>query len=95
MAENILSGTSLTNLLQKEDNDLLHAVTETRVVIKLCNDERADQNVWNVLYDKAVDFSNLTLPFTQQCQEELVVSPDVQTVSNFYRVTLYYVFLDH
>ena len=44
---------ALTNLLQKEDKDLLHAVTETHVVIKLCNDEKVDQNVWNALYDKA------------------------------------------
>ena len=42
----ILSSTvPFTNLLQKKDNDLLHAVTETRIVIKLCDDKRVDQNV--------------------------------------------------
>ena len=100
VAEHILSSTvPLTNLLRMEDNDLLHAVTETGVVIKLCNDERADKNVWNALYDKAVDVSSNfaihpTMPRRAGRQQNRA-NPDVQSVSDFYRVTLYYVFLDH
>ena len=88
----ILSSTvPLTNLLQKKDNDLLHAVTKTHIVIKLCNDKRVA--VWNGLYDKAVDVSSnfsfhSTMPRRAGHQKNRV-NPDVQTVSDFYRVTVY------
>lgn len=100
VAEHILSSTvPLTNLLQKQDNDLLHAVSETRVVIKLCNDERADQYVWDALYDKAVNVSadfNIQPSMPRRAgRQQHRANPDVQTVSDYYRVTLYNVFLDH
>ena len=87
----------MTKLLQKKDNGLLHAVTKTRIVIKLCNDKRVDQSVWNDLYDKAVDVSSNfaihpTMPRRAGRQKNRA-NPDVQTVSDFCRVTVYYVFL--
>ena len=39
VAEHVLSSTvALTNLLQKEDNNLLHAIGETKVVIQLMSE---------------------------------------------------------
>ena len=63
------------------------------------NTASADQNVWNPLYDKAVDVSSNfaihpTMPRWAGRQQNRA-NPDVQTVSDFYRVKLYYVFLDH
>ena len=76
---------------------MLHAVTETCVVINLCNDETADWNVWNSLYDNAVDVSsNFAIHPTMSRRagrQQNRANPDVQAVSDFYRVTLYYVFL--
>lgn len=100
VAEHILSSTvPLTNLLQKEDNDLLHAVEETRVIIKLCNDERGDEDVWNALYDQATamsaEFDILPSKPRQVGRQRHRANPDVQTVSAYYRITLYNVFLDH
>lgn len=65
----------------------------------MCNDERADKYVWDALYDKAVDVSadvdiQPTMPRRAGRQQNRA-NPDVQTVSDYYRVTLYYVFLDH
>ena len=99
MVEQFGVAVPLTNLLQKKDNDLLHAVTKTRIVIKLCNDKWVDQNVWNGLYDKAVDVSsNFAIHPTMSRRagrEKNRANTDVQTVSDFYRVTVYYVFRDH
>ena len=50
----------------------MNAVSKMHVSIKLCYGERADQNVWNALYNKAVDVS-ANYHFTQQCPDELVV----------------------
>ncbi|XP_052788478.1 52 kDa repressor of the inhibitor of the protein kinase-like [Mya arenaria] len=56
VAEHVLSSTvALTNLLQKEDNDLLHAIGEAKVVIQLMNNERNDPKVWGALYEKATN----------------------------------------
>ena len=85
--------------MQKKDNDLLHAVTKTRISIKLCIDKRVDQNVWNGLYDKAVDVSSNfaihpTMPRRAGRQKNRAY-PDGQMVSDFYRGMVFYVFLDH
>ncbi|XP_052806671.1 52 kDa repressor of the inhibitor of the protein kinase-like [Mya arenaria] len=59
VAQHILSTTmKSTNLLQKEDNDQLHAVEETNVIVKLCNDWRADPDVLNGMYTKATIISS-------------------------------------
>ena len=65
----------------------------------MCNDKRVDQNVWNGLYDKAVDVSSNfaihpTMPRRAGPQKNRA-NPGVQTVSDFYRVTVYYAVLDH
>jgi hypothetical protein len=51
---------ALTDLLQKEDNDLIHAVEETKVIAQLLSNERNDSHVWDALYDKA---SNIAAEF--------------------------------
>ncbi|XP_060585819.1 uncharacterized protein LOC132741624 [Ruditapes philippinarum] len=100
VAEHLLSSTvALTNLLQKEDNDLLHAVEETKVVVQLLRNERNDADVWDALYDKA---SNIAAEFDIQpsrprraARQNHRANPDVHTVSDYWKVTLFYVFLDH
>ena len=72
---------------------MLHAVDETRVVVKLCNDERADGLVWDALYDKAVDVSTEfdiqpSMPRRAGRQQNRA-NPQVQTVSEYYRITLF------
>ena len=52
VAVNILNSTvPLTYLLQKQDNDVLHDMCETRVVINLCNDERLTSSILMELYN--------------------------------------------
>ena len=78
---------------------MLHDVNETRLVIKLCNDERADQYVWDAIYDKAVavtaDFDTQPSMPKRAGRQQNRANPVVQTVSDYYRVTMYNVFLDH
>ncbi|XP_052809573.1 zinc finger MYM-type protein 1-like, partial [Mya arenaria] len=56
--EHLLSAlVPLSNMLQAKDCDLLHAANDTRVVMVLLQAERNDDEVWNSLFQKAVDIA--------------------------------------
>ena len=100
VAQHILSSTvQLTNLLQKEDNDLLHAIDETNLIVKLCNEWRADPEVWNGLYMRATDIGaklNIQPSMPRRVgRQQNRANPDVHTSSDFFKITLYNVFIDH
>ncbi|XP_052783217.1 zinc finger MYM-type protein 1-like [Mya arenaria] len=100
VAEHVLSSTvALTNLLQKEDNDLLHAIGEAKVVIQLMNNERNDPEVWGVLCEKATnvaaEFDIIPSRPRRAGRQNHRANPDVDTVSDYWRITLFNAFLDH
>ncbi|XP_052799078.1 uncharacterized protein LOC128230674 [Mya arenaria] len=100
VAEHVLSSTvALTNLLQKEDNDILHAVGEAKVVIQLMNNERNDPDVWGALFKKATNIAAeldiIPSRPRRAGRQNHRANPDVDTVSDYWRITLFNVFLDH
>lgn len=100
VAEHMLNSTvNLTNLLQKEDNDLLHAVGEAKVVIQLMNDERNDPEVWNALYEKATNIAaEFEIPASRPRRAGMQIhraNPAVDTVSEYWKITLFNTFIDH
>ncbi|XP_071148256.1 zinc finger MYM-type protein 1-like [Mytilus edulis] len=100
VAEHLLSATvALTNYLQKTDINLLDAVQEARIVVQRLDNERTDPNVWTALFEKAVKVG-----------EEFEIPPStprragrqmhrqnhpINDPSEYWRVSLYLVFLDH
>ncbi|CAC5424109.1 unnamed protein product [Mytilus coruscus] len=57
-SEHVLSALiALSCLLQKKECDLFVAADESKVVVRQLNDERNDPDVWNSLYDSAVELA--------------------------------------
>ncbi|XP_062619607.1 52 kDa repressor of the inhibitor of the protein kinase-like [Saccostrea cucullata] len=100
VAEHVLSSTvALTNYLQKKDIDLLEAVTEAKVVIRRLTDERNDISVWDALYGRATEIAaehdlQPCVPRRAGRQQHRENHP-LNNPSDYWRVSLYLVFLDH
>ena len=97
VAEHILSSTvALTNLLQKTDMDLMEAVSETKVVLRIIADERNDPQVWNALYEKASalasDFDILPRKPRTAGRQQHRANHDIESLSDYRRLSLFYVF---
>ncbi|KAJ8312273.1 hypothetical protein KUTeg_009646, partial [Tegillarca granosa] len=100
ITDHILSGTvTLSNHLQSVKCDLLEAVKESKTVIQMFMSERADDNVWDTLYNTAVEMA-------AEFDIEPVVPRQVRRQQNranyqmvdpkqYWKVSLYFVFLDH
>jgi hypothetical protein len=100
VAEHVLSSTvALTNYPQKNDTDLLEAVTEANVVIRRLTDERNDISVWDALYGRATEIAaeydlQPCVPRRARRQQNRENHP-LNNPSDYWRVSLYLVFLDH
>ena len=100
VAEHILSGTvALTTFLQSTKCDLVQAISESRVVVKQLHDERNDPFVWQALYDNAVEIAeefeiNPYVPRRTGRQIHRASHPFAVPLE-YWKVSLYYVFLDH
>ena len=100
VAEHILSSTvALTNYLQKPEIDLVEAVTEAKIVVSRLSDERNDDQVWDALYTRACDIAS---EFDiEPCTPRVVgrqrnrANHPAQNPKDYWRVSLYLVFLDH
>ncbi|KAJ8317583.1 hypothetical protein KUTeg_005487 [Tegillarca granosa] len=100
ITDHILSGTvALSKHLQSVKCDLLEAVQESKTVIQMFMNERADDNVWDTLYNTAVEMA-------AEFDIEPVVPRQVRRQQNranyqmvdpkqYWKVSLYFVFLDH
>lgn len=99
-AEHVLSAlVSLSAILQKKDCDLLQAVTETKVVRRMIENERNDDSVWDALYEKALELATdvdvePTMARNVGQQRNRANAP-AQTVSQFWKVNMYLPFVDH
>ncbi|CAG2229547.1 unnamed protein product [Mytilus edulis] len=100
VAEHILSVTvALSNFLQSKSCDLIEAVGESKVVVQSLRDERNDPAVWDALYGKAVEIAadfelNPCTPRRAGRQMHRANHP-VQDPQEYWKVSLYYIFLDH
>ncbi|XP_063416002.1 zinc finger MYM-type protein 1-like [Mytilus trossulus] len=100
VAEHILSATvALTNYLQKTDIDLIESLTEAKIVIQRLSDERGDDTVWESLFARATDIAaehdiQPSVPRVAGRQRHRANHPILEP-SDYWRVSLYYVFLDH
>ena len=98
--EHTLSGlVSLSNLLQKKYCDLFVAVEESRVVIRQLNTERNDPEVWNALYDEAVQLAATvgvqpSMPRNRGAQQNRPNAP-ADDPSAFWKLNMYLPFQDH
>lgn len=98
--EHALSGlVPLSNLLQKKECDLYVAVEESRVVIQQLNGERNDPEVWNALYDSAVDLAATigVLPSMPRNRAGQQNRPNVpaDNPSTYWKLNMYLPFVDH
>ncbi|CAG2233166.1 unnamed protein product [Mytilus edulis] len=100
VAEHILSATvALANYLQKTDIDLIESLTEAKSVIQRLPDERGDDTVWESLFTRATDIAaehdiEPSVPRVAGRQRHRANHPIIEP-SDYWRVSLYYVFLDH
>ena len=98
--EHALSGlVPLSNLLQKKECDLYVAVEESRVVIRQLNRERNDPEVWNALYDSAVELAATigVLPSMPRNRAGQQNRPNVpaDNSSTYWKHNMYLPFVDH
>ena len=98
--EHALSGlVPLSNLLQKKECDLYVAVEESRVVIRQLNGERNDPEVWNALYDSAVELAATigVLPSMPRNRAGQQNRPNVpaDNPSTYWKLNMYLPFVDH
>ena len=89
----------LSNLLQKKDCDLYVALEESRIVIRLLNDERNDIEVWNALYEAASDLAETvevqpSMPRNRGGQRNRPNAP-ADNPSEYWRLNMYLPFIDH
>ncbi|VDI46911.1 Hypothetical predicted protein, partial [Mytilus galloprovincialis] len=100
VAEHLLSATvALTNYFQKSDINLIDAVQEARIVVQRLDNERTDPNVWTALFEKAVKVGEEfeippSIPRRAGRQMHRQNHP-INDPSEYWRVSLYLVFLDH
>ncbi|WAQ94159.1 LOW QUALITY PROTEIN: hypothetical protein MAR_006630, partial [Mya arenaria] len=103
VAEHVLSSTVALTNQQKAENDILHAIGEAKVVTQLMNNERNDPDVWGTLYEKATNVaaefdragSNVVTRPRGAGRQNHRANPDVDTVADYWRITLSNVVLDH
>ena len=100
VAKHLLSATvALTNYFQKPDIDLMEAVQEAKIVVQRLNDKRADQNVWTALFEKATEIEEeFEIPPSTPRRVGLQVlrmNHPINDPSDYWRVSLYLVFLYH
>lgn len=99
VVENILQSTVQLSLsLQRVDTDLVQASTEAEVVVSLLRQERADDTVWETLYDRATEIAAAneiapSLPRRTGRQEHRSNIPG-DTPSVYWKLTLYLEFID-
>ena len=91
----------LSNLLQKKGHqcDLNVAEEESRVVIQQLNGERNDHEVWNALYESAVDLAATisvlpSLPRNRAGQQNRPNVP-ADNPSAYWKLNMYLPFIDH
>ena len=100
VVEFVLQGVMpLNKLLQKQNIDLIEAANESRVLIATFRAERADDAVWDGLYDKAVAMAEdqgvePSKPRTARRQQHRGNVP-ADSVSEYWKRALFYPFLDH
>ncbi|XP_053382648.1 uncharacterized protein LOC128549611 [Mercenaria mercenaria] len=96
--EHVLSGlVGLSNLLQKKECDLLAAADESKVVTKQLQNERNDPDVWDALYDSAVDLAatigvQQSMPRHGGAQQH---RPNAPAPSAYWKYNMYLPFMDH
>ncbi|XP_053398293.1 zinc finger MYM-type protein 1-like [Mercenaria mercenaria] len=99
-AEHVLSAlVSLSTALQSKTCDLFKAANDTKIVIRLLQNDRACEDVWDTLYDKAVMIAadvgvEPSMARNVGRQQNRANAP-AQTISAFWKVNMYLPFLDH
>ncbi|WAQ95792.1 P52K-like protein [Mya arenaria] len=97
--EHLLSAlVPLSNMLQAKDCDLLHAANDTRVVMVLLQAERNDDEVWNSLFQKAVDIAGdvEVIPAAPRRYGRQLNRPNAPgNTSEFWKRNMYLPFVDH
>ena len=86
-------------MLQDKPLDLIEAVTESKVVIEQLQRKRNDQEVWDKLYQKAVDTAALveeapTIPRANGRQRHRANVP-AETPNQYWRRAMALPFIDH
>ncbi|KAJ8297606.1 hypothetical protein KUTeg_024137 [Tegillarca granosa] len=89
----------LNNMLQGKCCDLIEAAKEARVLIAQIRAERADDLVWEALYEKAVTMATVhdvlpSKPRTTGRQQQRVNVP-AESVSDYWKRALFFPFMDH
>ncbi|XP_060080477.1 zinc finger MYM-type protein 1-like [Ylistrum balloti] len=100
VTEHILCGTvALSNHLQSIDYDLIEAATEIRTVISTLRNERADDDVWNELFDQAIsiaaDYGIQPCVPRQTGLQQQRANYQIPDSRQYWKVSLYFVYLDH
>ncbi|KAJ8314827.1 LOW QUALITY PROTEIN: hypothetical protein KUTeg_006977 [Tegillarca granosa] len=100
IAEHIMKSTVyLPVFLQGKECDLVEAMKECKVVVDVLRQERADESVWDELYQSAVDIGqplniqeSMPRRVGRQCHRD---NHPVDTPKQYWRVATYLPFIDH
>lgn len=99
-SEHVISAlVGLSCLLQKKECDLFVAAEESKVILRQLNEERNDPEVWNSLYDSAVELAATvntepSMPSYRGAQRNRPNAP-AQTPSEYWKLNMYLPFFDH
>ncbi|WAR31752.1 P52K-like protein [Mya arenaria] len=100
VAEHVMQSTvPLSYLLQAVDCDLLEATRESQTLIRQFQNERADPNVWEALFQSAKDIAaefeiEPSMPRLAQRQRNRA-NPPANDPQQYWQRALYFPFLDH
>ena len=100
VCEHVLQATTaLSVYLQGKSCDLLEAVRESMSVIRILKDERNDDNVWQALFDVAVEMAENVgvVPSKPRVTSQQIhrVNVPSASVSEYWKRALYYPLIDH
>ena len=86
-------------MLKQLSLDLVQATVEAETIVKIFRDERADDNVYQALYDEAVELGAGVdvLPSKPRCAGRQMHRNDVEADSqcHYWKFALYNVFVDN
>ena len=100
VAEHILHSTAyLSTFFQDTECDLLEAMKESKTAIEMLRTERQNESVWDELYQSTLNLVksfDISKSIPRRCGRQTTrANHPAETPKQYWRISLYYPFLDH
>ena len=100
VAEHILHSTAyLSTFFQDTECDLLEAMKESKTAIEMLRTERQNESVWDEVYQSTLNLVksfDISKSIPRRCGRHTTrANHPAETPKQYWRISLYYPFLDH